>query len=408
MNEMWTPEETAMSLLAVTLLEQSSEEIEVIEGEVTEVKQPPFYKRPVSQKWAILLCSCLLILSTITATVLLLVYNTTATVTIVRVKRSVSTQTDITLTAAHIFSPISQSATQSAPATGKGHQDATFAQGTITFFNALPAVQTIPSGTLLIAADGTHIITNADATIPAGNLSVNGQITISAHVTTLGSSGNIPAGDFSGACCRDYVFARNNQFSGGQDARDFTIVTQSDSDTLTHSLMSQLDQQQQKAFLGYVPPTETIVPMCSQTMLSTPAVGTAAKTITVSVQRTCSAVSYNNADLTRAIDTQFQQAIHTRLGVSYVPVGLPHLTIGITSLKEHIVKIHALLDGTAVYQFSQQDLQHLKSLVAGKNRNQAVQVLLKWKDIRFAAIQMPDNQNTLPDTVDKIHVNVES
>jgi hypothetical protein len=143
-------------------------------------------------------------------------------------------------------------------------------------------------------------------------------------------------------------------------------------------------------------------------MLPTPNVGQEAATVTVSIQRTCSAVSYTNTDLTRAVSTQFQQAIHTRLGVSYIPVGSPHLTIATTSIQEHIVKLSILLDGTATYRFSTHDMQQLKNLVAGKNRNQAVQLLLKWKAIRFAAIQMPDNQNTLPDDVNKIHVNIAS
>src|SRR5436853_286744 len=200
MNEIWTSEETAIYALTMTFLEEppkeEPKEIEVIEGEVEEVTPPPFYRQPIPRRWAILLCSCLLIASTIVSTIL---------------------------------------------------------------------------------------ITNEDAFIPAGSLATNGQVTVSAHVTTSGSQGNIQAGDFSGPCCRDYVFARTSQFSGGQEARDFTVVSQSDVDGLTQSLSSQITQQIQQDLQGKVSPQETLTtPVCTQHILTSMGIGEEAQEVTVS------------------------------------------------------------------------------------------------------------------------------
>src|SRR6266480_8088015 len=51
---------------------------------------------------------------------------------------------------------------------------------------------------------------------------------VSAHTITTGAAANIQAGDVNGACCRDYVFARNSQFSGGRAARDYRTATKAD------------------------------------------------------------------------------------------------------------------------------------------------------------------------------------
>src|SRR5947207_9473257 len=87
-------------------------------------------------------------------------------------------------------------------------ESASYATGLVTFFNALPSPQVISAGQLLIGNDGTHIITDETASIPAGSLATNGQVSVPAHVTISGNQGNIQAGDVSGPCCRDYVFAR--------------------------------------------------------------------------------------------------------------------------------------------------------------------------------------------------------
>ncbi|HEY4034139.1 MAG TPA: baseplate J/gp47 family protein, partial [Ktedonobacteraceae bacterium] len=349
----------------------------------------------------------LLIFSTVLSTILIIFFTATATLTISLTKKQVSLQQTLTIPAIHTFPNIIKTLSQTALATGSGHQDATYATGLVTFFNALPSPQEVPQGQLLIGTDGTHIVTNQDAFIPAGTLSVNGQTTISAQVTTLGSQGNIQAGDISGACCRDYVFARNNQFSGGQDARNFTVVSQSDVTNLTQSLSSQINQQIQQDVAKQLSPIETITPpLCSQSIVPTPTVGQEANTVTVNITKTCSAASYTKADLTASVKHQFQQFVAMQFGSSFIPVGNPQVTISSTIVKENSVRITAFVQGTIVYHFRKADMDALKQRVAGKSKEQAGGIILKWYDLQLVGIQLQYNQDSLPSDPNKIKVRV--
>src|SRR5256885_13353845 len=109
---------------------------------------------------------------------------------------------------------------------------------------------------MLIGADGVHVITDADAYLPAGQLAINGYTTVPAHTTSAGSGSNIRAGDISGACCRDYVFARNNQFSGGQDARDYQTPTSTDIQKAVNDMTSTMRQSMTADAKGQLHPDE--------------------------------------------------------------------------------------------------------------------------------------------------------
>jgi len=415
MNETWTSEETAIYALVVTCLEEdakkpaeedATKELEVLEGEVEEVAPPPFYKRPIPRRWGILLCSCLLILSTVVSTILILLFTATATITVELQKKPVSFQQTFTIPVTHTFMN-TKSLSQTVKATGSGHQDATYAHGFVTFFNALQLSQTVSAGTLIVGADGTHIVTDQDAYIPAGNFATNGQVSVPAHVTTAGSLGNIQAGDFSGPCCRDYVFARTGQFSGGQDERNFTAVSQSDVDGLTKSLSSQTQEQIQSELSRTIGQTETLTPLdCSQTVTPDRQVGEEAQEVTVTLTKTCSAVSYSQKYFENTVNSYFIQYVGQKFGSSYIPVGSPQIGILNTSVKENAVKITAVANGMVIYHFRKADMDTLKRLVAGKTKEQTGQIILKWRDIRLTGIQLQFNQGELPSDPEKIRVSV--
>jgi hypothetical protein len=415
MNEAWT-EETAIYALTMIFLEEppkkeESKELEVIqdeqvlEGEVEEIAPPPFYRRPIPRRWAILLCSCLLIISTVASTVLIVLFTSTATIEVALLKRPVSFQQDFTIPVAQQFRDVTKVLSQTAKATGIGHQDATYAIGNVTFYNSLPASQAIPAGTLLIGVDGMHIVTDTIAYVPPGNFSTNGQVTVPAHVTTTGSQGNIAVGDFSGACCRDYVFARTGQFTGGQDERTFTIVSQSDVNTLLTRSTGELDQQINDTM---TPRYQEVItpPQCSQSIVSTPNVGQEASEVTVTLAKTCSAASYSYKRLEDEANKYYKRLVEKKFGSSYIPVGSPQVHILTTSVKEEVVKITAVVNGMVVYHFRKADMDKLKRLVAGKSKEQVGQIMLKWHDIRLTGIQLQFSQNNLPTDPGRIRVNV--
>ena len=109
--------------------------------------------------------------------VVLLLLNPIATITLVPVARDLSLTTTMmaiepgTATGGQIparrLPPLTLTQTKTALATGKRHQDAEAAMGTITFYNGLFTSQTIAAGTTLTGSDGVQVITDQLAVIPA-------------------------------------------------------------------------------------------------------------------------------------------------------------------------------------------------------------------------------------------------
>jgi hypothetical protein len=99
--------------------------------------------------------------------------------------------------AGRLLSPFTLSQEQVVPTTGTGQQQAQAARGTITLYNALPQAQIVAAGTLLVGADGVQVVTEEDASLPAGSLSTNGQVTVDARALQVGLTGNIRANDLA-------------------------------------------------------------------------------------------------------------------------------------------------------------------------------------------------------------------
>src|SRR5205823_15107874 len=174
-------------------------------------------------------------------------------------------QLTLTNVKSRVFQPVTLTQSRTVPATGKGHQDATAAAGTITLYNASIQEQTVAAGTLFIGSDGVHVVTDEAATIPGASPPLEGQTTVSAHAVNAGAAGNIHAGDIQGACCRENMFAYNSAFSGGQDERNYTIVRQADIQGVVSSLVPTLTQHIQTSFQEQIRLGETLTPtLCSQ------------------------------------------------------------------------------------------------------------------------------------------------
>src|SRR2546423_7347001 len=171
----------------------------------------------------------------------------TETTTIIIVPKSYRLTEHLTLSTvqSRIFQSVTLTQSRTVPATGKGHQPATQAHGAVTFYNTLPQEQIILAGTVLTASNGELFLTDSDVTIPAGTYAVNGQAQVSATAQNYGQEGNSAAGAIHGLCCRAGILVLNTAFSGGQNKRDFTMVTQQDIHTVVSSLLPILTQQVQ-------------------------------------------------------------------------------------------------------------------------------------------------------------------
>jgi hypothetical protein len=70
----------------------------------------------------------------------------------------------------YLLKPITITESKISPATGRGHQNAEFARGTITFYNGSSTSQTIPQGTQLTGKDGVNVVTDNAVIIPPPRL----------------------------------------------------------------------------------------------------------------------------------------------------------------------------------------------------------------------------------------------
>jgi len=404
------PERTATPALETTALVPT--EPDVIEGEVIEIASPEpagDHKPPTQTPyWLLIPCTILFCLLFVAASSLVPFLTPTATITIISVERSITISTVIRVHGRQLPAlTLSQSTT--APATGKRHQRATRASGTITLYNGQFRRQTIAAGTVLTGASGVHIITDQAARIPAGSPPIYGQATVPAHALLLSTQGNIPAYDINTACCAPSVFAKNTRgFTGGASARDLLVVTWTDIEAASSTLKTTLNRSLQAALQAQMNPGEALMPSsCTLTTTSDHQAGDEATQVQVTVSATCTGIAYAahevDADATQVITSQ---AINT-LGATYSLIGDIQVTIVHATITDHIKGIAALtlkMDATFLYQIRPIEKEHLSTLLAGKSKQQAINILLHFPGIQAASIQLAGGNTTLP--TDPRHIQI--
>jgi VCBS repeat-containing protein len=351
-----------------------------------------------------------------------------ATVTIIPTAVEISTTTTLILVtgtiphpgsaqvAGRLLSTLTLSEEQVVPTTGVGHQQARAAHGSITFYNALPAAQTVAAGTLLVGADGVQVVTEADANIPAGSLSTNGQVSVTAHVLEVGPAGNIWANDLYGPCCRADVFVQNSAaFHGGQNARDFPMVTSQDIGGAVATLKASLQASVQAALLTQVRPGETLItPVpCTPKVSANHAVGDEATQVRVQLDENCTGETYD----TQAVQTLLMQALTQeatkQAGPGYTLSGAVQVTsVSVTPSRvtdhqqhEGMLVLLVKCTGTWAYQFSDTQLRQIAQLIAGKSREQATTLLFAQRGVSQVAMTVSGmGQSSLPADASRIHL----
>ncbi len=378
-------------------------EPEVIEGEVIEIEPPePFDAHtPPKQKpyWLLIPFTILFCLLFLAASSLFPLLTPSATVTIIPVERN------ITLTAAiqvqgRELPLLTLMQSTSIPATGKRHQSARHAGGTITFYNGSFSSQTIAAGTMVTGKDGVHINTGQTAIIPAGNPPIYGHITVSAHAVLAGSQGNIAAYDINQACCGNSVLAKNTQaFTGGASARDFLVVTRTDMNNAVTSLLVPLSQSEDAALQAQLHTGEALItPSCTPSVSSNHKPGDEAKHVSVTVSVTCEGFAYVAQKVYAHATQMIAKKALQRLGTGYTVLGditasVIHATI--TDQARGIATLTVKLDATFIYQITPGEKHQLIKLIAGKSKSSALHKLLSQPGIQAASIRCTGG-DTLP------------
>jgi hypothetical protein len=323
-----------------------------------------------------------------------------ATVTIIPKSQTV-TMTG-TLQLGRVLQPLTISQSQTVSTTGKGHQDAKAASGFITFYNGQFQSVTIAAGTILTGASGTQVVTDQDATIQAANPPIFGQVTVSAHVINPGIRGNIPAYDINQACCAASVLAKNTQpFTGGQDERDFQTVTKQDISSVVTPLKTAVAQSVNGAFQGQLKPDEALTtPQCTPSVFSNHKIGDEAASVQASVSETCKVIAYSQQSLQTAA-SQVMHATLVYLRTPYQLIGPIQTTVRSVSMQNGKPILTATIHGVWVYQVNE---GHIKTLVVGKHKLTAIQLLLRLPGVQRVSIDGISDNSLLPDDLSFIHV----
>lgn len=296
-------------------------------------------------------------------------------------------------------------------ASGHRHQDAAQAEGELTFYNGLFTSQTIEAGIVLTGVDGVQIATDEPAIIPAANPPYIGQVTVTAHALNPGKAGNIEAQDVNQTCCLTGVKAINtSSFQGGQNARDFIVVTKRDIDAAAATLRNDLIKSERAALNAQLTPgEELLIPPYQPSTTANHQAGEEATHVTVTVSETCSGLAYK-ADALHALTTQMltSHAI-TKLGENYALMGAIHVSLinrAIMNVQQGQASILVQIAGTYVYQISPGEKKQLVKLIAGKSKQQAVSILFSAPGIQAAAIQLSGGNTTLPQDPAHIHITI--
>jgi hypothetical protein len=303
----------------------------------------------------------------------------------------------------HILPPLTVSQEQTVSATGRGHQDAQAATGTLIYFNGAFAPQTVDAGTVYTGADGVEVATDATVTIPAatpGNPPQFGKATVTAHAVQAGAGGNIRAGDI--AVTGSALQVSNSQFQGGMDARDFTYVTKADIDRPAAMLKAQVVQSMQAALGQQLAPGEQLQQApCAHAVAADPAIGQEASQVRITVSETCSGFAYNSQQLTARGEKLLTAQSARTLGNGYRRYGDVSVTVTKAAIKGQTAILTFTCQGTWVYQINE---ARIEALVNGKPRLAALRLLMRFPGIERASVGgIADNQE-LPTDVTHIHV----
>jgi hypothetical protein len=347
-----------------------------------------------------------LILSCLLLQVYLLLNPPTATVTLIPKSQQVTLPG--TLQLGRILAPLTLSQSQTVPTTGKGHQIARAATGSITFYNGQLNSVTVPAGTVLTGASGMPIVTDQGAVIPPADPTATppifGQVTVAAHATHQGKAGNIPAYTIHAPCCSASVLAKNTTaFHGGQDEREYQTVTTHDINAVTATLKPAVEQSIQAAFQTYLQQSEGVYILpCAPRVTSDHKPGQEAAQVKVTASETCSAVAYNSQELReKGTDLLTHQAVQT-LGTGYSLIGDVQVSITQAEVSRTIPTLTFSCQGIWVYALDTTSQEHIKTLIAGKTKQEALQILAALPGIEKASIRWDENTK-LPNDMNAIH-----
>jgi hypothetical protein len=197
------------------------------------------------------------------------------------------------------------------------------------------------------------------------------------------------------------ISAVNGAFHGGQNARNYQAVSQHDMNSTAANLKSSLDVSVQAALQTQVHSDESLLSLpCQQTVTADHQVGEEATQVRVTASETCTGIAYNAATFHDLVTQQQNQQAATQLGQGYALTGSIQTSVQHVTTKNGTITLQVKSSGTWAYQFSQAQQEHLKTLIVGQSKAQAISTLLHVTGVQSVSI----DADTLPASTKGIHL----
>jgi hypothetical protein len=327
--------------------------------------------------------------------------------------------------------------TKTVKASGHLSAPATPARGTMILRNWDSAPKTFQAGTVLPdwSADlvvncgnaPDSIVLDATITVPAApTLGKFGVANAPAHIMEPGSGGNIP-GPLGTNSCVMFLWAQGTcdpgyyhhcwtiapagQFTGGQDAYDGPMVQQSDIDNAANRLISANQPTPQRALQRQMQPGEQFLgtPQCVSHITPYQQAGAKAKQVTVSAYFTCTGQVYDQQETFALATSMLTAQAGINPGKRYTLVGSIKTALSSVMFTDQgTLRLTISATGVWVYQFTDAQKQRLASLLAGKSRQEAVQLASSQPGVAYVTVYLLANQQRLPSAPQQMSVLIQA
>lgn len=265
---------------------------------------------------------------------------------------------------------VTQATTIQAMASGTRMLQAQSAHGTLLWFNASTATQTIPAHTRISISDGLSIETTQAVLVPKAVPPQPGQAQGEADATQPGSIGNLPANTLlDHACCGQGISVRNEAFSGGQDGGQVQVVTQQDVDGAVAAQKPSLLQQAQRLMEQQAAPEEQVnVLGCDTSGVAATPVGSGLAspgTFQVRLEARCQGLAFDADAVQEQAITSWSAATRPRYAATYQLHLAATQIATITVVTSAQLQIAVRVRGAWTYRLSSAMKDDLRSKLAG-------------------------------------------
>jgi serine/threonine protein kinase/uncharacterized lipoprotein YmbA len=285
------------------------------------------------------------------------------------------------------------------------------AQGRLLFTNTGPTAVVVPAGQEFITAAGIHIklLTTTSISVPGiGQDQNEGTAIEPASAVDAGVAGNIASHALQATFAPQVTVQNIDPFTGGADGQTVHVVAQSDIDGLLTSLRKKLTQEADQQLQNQLAAGEVMAgkPSYSETIISSPAVGTQLDQVQVNLRVQESIPVYKPAVAIQVATTLLDTQANHNLGNNFKRQGEVSSVNApvVSAVKNNTIILSVTVHGNWIYNFTSVQVEQWRQAIQGLTPASAQAYLKTQKGITDAHIQLPTGSDHLPTVVGNIKI----